>query len=264
MLPELKNYSNYAYNRSTLWIGLIILSALAAEVPGVYLKFKSIGNRMLNDGIGKPGEIITLKGAFLLILLHAGIGVSVMLMAFRAFGLSFYNDENLFGLFFFGALIREGFIIYFVFTARIPSAPIKNYTLKNTISDICLFFFSIITFTVTWRVIPESGKTVIVESIVELILIVFFSSILFLFFYLSSNMTSLYENFVTARTRKQLLYRLSSLLLVTACVLYPMFSLKKPEKSNTPVYINSELKEKMKAEEELYRQSLKEKEKKKK
>ncbi|HNX25649.1 MAG TPA: hypothetical protein PKG60_16495 [Spirochaetota bacterium] len=255
LLPELKNYSNYAYDRPTLWIGILILAALAAEVPGVYLKFRSIGSRMLNDGSGKPGESISLKWGMLPVILHTAIGVIVMLSAFRAFGLNFYRDENLFRVFFLAALAREGFIIYFIFTAKIPHERIKDYTLKNTIADLCLFFFSIIAFTATWRVIPESGKTLHADSSFEMIILVFFTSILFLMFYLSSNMTSIYENFITARTRKQLSYRFGSLILVLACVLYPMLDIKKTENHVLQGYTDSELKEKMKTEKELLRQS---------
>lgn len=255
LLPELKSYSNYGSSRTTVWIGILILAALAAEVPGVYLKFKSIGSRMLKDGSGKPGECITLKWGMLLLVLHTAIGVSVMLFAFRAFGLDFHKDDNLFRVFFLISLVRESFIIYFIFTAKIPREQMKNYTLKNTLADLCLFFFSIIAYTSTWRVIPESGRKISADSFFELILLVFFTSVLFLMFYLSSNMTSVYEKFVTARTRKQLLYRFTSLLFVVISVLSPLFIGSRSEKQITPGYSESVIKEKIKAEEELFKKS---------
>jgi len=263
-LPELKNYSNNVYGRSTLWIAVLILSALAAEVPGVYLKFKTIGSRMFHDKTGKPGESITLKWGVLLLVLHCAIGVLVMLFAFRALGLDFHRNENLFRLFFLAALIRESIIVYFIFSARIPRAQLKSYTVKNTIADLCLFFFSIITFTATWRVIPESGKTFQADSIIELILQIFFTSILFLMFYLSSNMTSVYENFVTTRTRRQLLYRFASLLLVVIAIIYPMCSGRNVQKIVNPKYTDSVLQEKIKAEKLLRENMIKEIENKKK
>jgi hypothetical protein len=258
LLPELKNYANNVYDRSSLWIAVLILSALAAEVPGVYLKFKSIGSRMLKDGNGRPGENIALKLGVLLLVLHSAIGVLVMLFAFRALGLDFHRNENLFRLFFLAALARESIIVYFIFSARIPREQIKNCTLKNTIADLCLFFFNIITFTATWRVIPESGKTFQADSIIELILLIFFTSILFLMFYLSSNMTSVYENFVTVRSRRQLLYRFASLLFIVTIVIYPMCPGRNAQKSVPHEYSDSFLQEKIKAEKLLRKNMIKE------
>jgi len=261
LLPELKNYTSNVYTAPSLWIGILILAALAAEVPGVYLKFRLIGNRMLKEGTGKPGESITLKGGIPLYALHAAIGVSVMMFAFRAFGLDFHHDENLFRLFILAALIREGIIIYFIFTAKVPKQQLTGHTIKNAIADLCLFFFGTITFTATWSVIPESGKTLTAGSLPELILLLFFTSILFLMFYLSGNMTTVYESFVTAHSRKQLLCRFGSLLLVAACVVVPMCAGVKPEKNTAPGYSDSVVKEKLKQEEMLKMSRLKEVEK---
>jgi hypothetical protein len=264
LLPELKNYANSVHDHPALWIAVLILSALAAEVPGVYLKFKAIGSRMLKDGTGRPGECIALKWGVLLLVLHSAIGVFVMLFAFRALGLDFHRNENLFRVFFLAALIRESIIFYLIFSARIPREQLKNYTLKNTIADFCLFLFSVITFTTTWRVIPESGKTFQADSIIELMLLIFFTSILFLMFYLSSNMTSVYENFVTARSRKQLLYRFASLFLVVTIVIYPRCSGSNAQKTVPLKYPDSVLQEKIKAEKLLRENMLKEMDNKKK
>jgi hypothetical protein len=220
ILPELKVYVSqaYTYNRPSYWIAFVIIAAMLCEVPGIYLKFQAIGDKMLKADLGKPGQIITLKWGFIIYLLHTAVGLLVAISAFRSFGLTLHENENLFALLFILYLIWEGIITYLIFTARIPKGPRPHAFIKNTLGEACLFIFGAIAFTATWRINPVQITEVTSESV----LTIFFASILFLMFYLPCNLATVYDNFLTAHSRKQVLYRIASLMLVVAAALYPL------------------------------------------
>ncbi len=220
ILPELKVYAAQPYSpdRHSYWIALIIIAALICEVPGIYLKFQAIGEKMLKAGLGKPGQRIELRWGFIVYLLHTAVALVVAISAFRAFGLTLHENESLFALLFILYLIREGIFTYLIFSARIPEGPRPHAFIKNMAGETCLFIFGIIAFTATWRINPVQ----ITEVTSETVLAIFFASILFLMFYLPCNLATVYDNFLTAHSRKQVLYRIASLMLVVAAALYPL------------------------------------------
>ncbi len=231
ILPELKNYINqaYTYKRPSYWIAFVIIAALICEVPGLYLKFKAIGDKMLKAGLGKPGQGIVLKWGFIIYLLHTAVALIIAMSAFRAFGLTFHENENLFALLFILYLIREGIITYLIFSARIPEGPRPHALIKNTLGETCLFIFGVIAFTATWRINP----VIITELSSETILAIFFASILFLMFYLPCNLATVYDNFLTAASRRQVFYRIASLILVVTAALYPLRAIGKAASDQT-------------------------------
>ncbi len=253
ILPHFKGFAfnPYASPEPVYWVGILILTALAAEVPGVYFKFRAIGSRMLKEGRGKPGDYISLKWGMLLSFLHAAIAVSMMIHGFMAFGLGMHQNENLFGLFFLLALTREGVLFYFFNFSKVPGEEMPGVKYKSIIADMCLFFYGIMAYTATWRVIPESTRTLTADSWAVFALLLFFSAVLFLMFYVSSNMATVFESFLSAHTRRQLLYRFGSLLIVVASVFGPMCQLPGHERKTVPDFRNHELIEKQKAEEIL-------------
>jgi len=222
LLPELRNYVNqpYTYKRHTYWIAFILIVALLCEVPGIYLKFKSIGEKMLKMGLGKPGGRIWLKGGFVIYLFHAAVFLLVAISAFRALGLTMHENENLFRLLFIFYLAAEGVITYFIFSAKIPEGPRPHALIMSILGELCLFIFGTIAFTVTWRLMPLGIMKA--SGVIEIVLTLFFSSILFLMFYLPCNLATVYDNFLTATSRRQVFYRTASLVLVVAAALYPM------------------------------------------
>jgi hypothetical protein len=255
ILPELRNYANRSDTQSSLLIGFLIIGALIAEVPGIFLKFRAIGEKMLKAGLGKPGQRIDIKKGVFLFVIHTAIGVSVAFFAFRAFGLDFHRDENVFRVCFLAALAREGIIIYLLFAARVPEGRRPLAFVKNFLGDACLFIFGTIAFTATWRVVMP-GKSLRSDTLMEMVLTLFFASILFLIYYLSCNMATVYDNFLTARSRKQVLYRLGSLVLVVATAMYPLFR-KTPSQGRalSGASISDEI-EKRKAEEKILQERI--------
>ena len=251
LLPELKKITDPGQPNSNLFIGLLLVSALVLEVPGVYLKFRVIAARMLLEKRGKPGEPLKHKGGTLIIILHAAIGVILMIFAFQALGYRIHGNANLFRIFFLAALAREGLIIYFMFTVRIPVVQPSLGGLKNNIADLMVFFYGITALTSTWRNITSSDKPLDSGSIGMILLFLFFSAILFLIYYLGSNMTTFYEGMIMAKTRRQRSYRILSLLLVTASVLYPMFNYGNSEKQFKPGFNETEKIEMHNTEEKL-------------
>ncbi|MBP7737082.1 MAG: hypothetical protein KA369_13980 [Spirochaetes bacterium] len=222
LLPELKSYVDHPYTgmRPTYWIALLLIAALLCEVPGIYLKFKAIGEKMLKRGLGKPGQRIWLKWGFIIYLFHAAVFLLVIMSAFRALGLTFRGDKNLFRLALISYLAIEGCITYFIFSAKIPERPRTHALIMNILGETCLFIFGTIAFTVTWRLMPLSIMKA--SSGIETALSLFFASILFLMFYLPCNLGTVFDHFLTAISRRQVLYRVASLVLVVAAALYPM------------------------------------------
>jgi hypothetical protein len=220
LLPELRLYVNqpYTYKRHAYWIAFILIVALVCGVPGIYLKFKAIGEKMLKAGLGKPGQGIWLKWGFIIYLLHTAVGLIVAISAFRACGLTIHENENLFRLLFITYLTLEGFITYFIFSAKIPEMPRPHALIKNILGEICLFIYGVIAFTVTWRINP----IIITDFSLGSVLAIFFASVLFLMFYLPCNLATVYDNFLTATTRRQVFYRIASLILVVMAALYPL------------------------------------------
>ncbi len=220
LLPELRNYVNqpYSYKRHAYWIAFILIGALLCEVPGIYLKFKSIGEKMLKKGLGKPGGRIWLKGGFVIYLFHTAVFLLVAVSAFRALGLTLHENENLFRLLFIAYLVIEGFITYFIFSAKIPAQPRPHAIILNILGEICLFFFGVVAFTVTWRINPIIITDFSPGSIATLIV----GSVLFLMFYLPCNLATVYDNFLTATSRRQVFYRIASLVLVVLAAMYPI------------------------------------------
>lgn len=227
ILPEMKIMAAnpYVNPEPVIWLGILILAALAVEPFGVYLKFRAMGSRMIANKTAKPGEYINVKWGMLICFMHAAIGVSVMVYGFMAFGFSMHQNENMFRLFFLAALVREAFIFYFANFQRVPQSPEQGAGFRNVIADLLLFFYGIIAYTATWRVIPESGMNLTADSYWVLGLLLLITSVLFLMFYVSSNMASIFEGFIYARTKKQVYLRYCSLLVVVASVLGPMCSL---------------------------------------
>lgn len=261
ILPEMRNMAANPYNNPepVIWLGLLIVAALAAEPFGVYLKFKAIGSTMLENKSAKPGEPINVKWGMLICFMHAAIAVSVMIFGFMAFGFSMYNNEKMFVLFIYCVLTREGFIFYFTNFMRVPQSPVPGAEFKNIIADLCLFFYGVIAYTATWRVIPESDMTVTAESYWVMGLLLLVTSILFLMFYVSSNMASIFEGFIYARTKKQVYLRYCSLLIVVISVLGPMCSLPSAQKKTSQDSYNTQMIEKQKAEELLRMETEKKK-----
>jgi hypothetical protein len=220
LLPGLKLYMNqsYTYKHPSYWIAFLLILALACEVPGIYLKFKAIGEKMLKKGLGKPGQGIWLKWGFIIYLFHVAVGLVVAMSAFRAFGLTFHENENLFRLLFIAYLAWEGIITYFIFSAKIPKGPRTHAFIKNILGETCLFIFGTVAFTVTWRINP----IVITDFSSGSVLAMFFASILFLMFYLPCNLATVYDNFLTATSPRQVFYRIVSLILVVMTALYPL------------------------------------------
>lgn len=255
LLPGLKKLTDPYNPESNVLIGMLLLSALVIEVHGVKLKFSVIGDRFLAEGSGRPGELIRINGGMLLIILHTTIGIILMIFAFHAFGFRMHENKMIFSLFFLAALFREGLIIYIMFTAKIPAVQPVHRILKNNIADLQIFFFSIIALTSTWRNTTFSDKPLITGDIAELLLFIFFSGILFLIYYMGSNMTTFIEWKITAGTSRQKFYRIISLILVTASVINPMFNYG-TEQQEKPFFKQAEIIEKIKAEELLMQKSL--------
>ena len=261
ILPGMKAMTANPYNNPepVIWLGILIVAALAAEPFGVYLKFKSIGSRMLENKSAKPGDHINVKWGMLICFMHAAVAVPVMIFGFMAFGFSMYNNEKMFVLFIYCVLTREGFIFYFANFMRVPQSTVPGAEFKNIIADLCLFFYGVIAYTATWRVIPESDMTVTAESYWVMGLLLLVTSILFLMFYVSSNMASIFEGFIYARTKKQVYLRYCSLLIVVISVLGPMCSLPSAQKKTSQDSYNTQMIEKQKAEELLRMETEKKK-----
>lgn len=254
LLPGLKKLTDPYNPESNTLIGILLLSALVIEVHGVKLKFSVIRDRFLTQGRGRPGESIMINGGMLLIILHAAIGVILAIFAFHALGFRMHENEKIFSLFFLAALFREGLIIFIIFTAKIPSVQYRHSILKNNIADLQIFFFSIIALTSTWRNITFSDKPLVTGDIAELLLFIFFSGILFLIYYMGSNMTTFFEWKIITGTSRKKFYRILSLFLVTASVLNPMFKYR-TEQQEKPFFNQAEIIEKIKAEEQLLQKS---------
>lgn len=222
LLPELKSYVNqpYSYRQHTYWIACILIAALLCEVPGMYLKFRSIGEKMLKKGLGKPGERIWLKWGFVIYLFHTAVFLLVAISAFRALGLTMHDNENLFRLLFIAYLVLEGAVTYFIFSAKIPEGPRPHALMLNILGETCLFFFGVIAFTVTWRINPVIITDFSPGSIAAMLV----GSILFLMFYLPCNLATVYDNFLTATSRRQVFYRIASLVLVILAAMFPLNS----------------------------------------
>lgn len=220
LLPELRLYLNqsYTYKRPSYWIAFLIIAAMLCEVPGIYLKFQAIGEKMLKAGLGKTGKGIWLRGGFVIYLFHAAVGIVVAMSAFRAFGLTFHENENLFRLLFISYLVWEGIITYFIFSAKIPDGKRPRALIKNIAGETCLFIFGTIAFTITWRTNP----VVITDFSSGSMLAMLFASILFLMFYLPCNLATVYDNFLTATSRRQVFYRIGSIILVVMAALFPV------------------------------------------
>lgn len=220
LLPELRLYVNqsYTYKRPSYWIAALLIAALLCEVPGIFLKFQSIGEKMLKRGLGKPGQRIWLKWGFAIYLFHTVVFLLVTINAFRAFGLTIHENENLFRLAFIVYLVMEGCITYFIFSAKIPERPRPHGVLLNILGEISLFIFGAIAFTVTWRINPVVITDFSPGSVATMLV----GSILFLMFYLPCNLTTVYDNFLTATSRRQVFYRVASLVLVALAAMYPL------------------------------------------
>ncbi len=253
ILPEMKTMAANPYNNPepVIWLGILIVAALAAEPFGVYLKFKVIGSRLLVNKGAEPGEYIRVKWGMLICFLHAAVAVSVMVFGFMAFGFSMYNNEKMFVLFFYGVLTREGFIFYFANFMRVPQMPVRSAGFRNIIADLCLFFYGVIAYTATWRVIPESDMVLTADSYPVLGLLLLVTAVLFLMFYVSANMASIFEGFIYARTKKQVYLRYCSILVVVVSVLGPVCSLPSTHKNTSPALYNTKMIEELKAEEML-------------
>lgn len=253
ILPGMKSMAANPYENQSpvIWLGILIVGALAVEPFGVYLKFRAIGSRLLVDKTAEPGDYIRVKWGMLICFMHAAVGVSVMVFGFMAFGFSMYNNEKMFVLFFYGVLVREGFIFYFANFQRVPQLPVPGAGFKNIIADLFLFFYGVIAYTATWRVIPESDMTLTADSYWVLALLLLVTAVLFLMFYVSGNMASIFEGFIYARTRKQVYLRYCSILVVAASVLAPMCSLPSAQKKISDDSYKAEMLEQQKASELL-------------
>ena len=220
LLPFLKNAADNTVSGSNPVIGALLLGALLLEVPGLYYRMKQIGNRLLSLYPKRAGSAITVPYILLPVILHTALGVIITIYAFHSFGFGFHTDEWMFRLFFIIALVREGIIIYILYSRKIPIQPVPIRKLTPFITDGILFYFNCIAFTATWEVISTGNGAE--SSITFALLHFFFASILFLMFYLPCNLTYLAEDFLMLRGKRELLIRLTALIMVTISAVGPI------------------------------------------
>lgn len=209
IVPFLRKTTSLAHTESNWIIGTLILVALIVEAPAIYYRMEQIGQKLLARQPDRAGSLIEIPWLFLLVILHAALGVMVMIFAFRSFGFGFHSDEWMFRLFFLAALAREGVIIYFVFTRRVPGRAVPAGRWKQILADAGIFMFNCVAFTATWQVIPPAMNRE--ASLATSLLLFFFSGILFLMFYLPCNLAYLAEDLLLLRGAGQKFLRAAAL-----------------------------------------------------
>ncbi len=219
ILPFLQDTANRGYTGSNYFAGALILSALAFEAPALYYRLGQIGQRILARRPKSAGTSIEIPYFFLLVILHAGLGVMVMMFAFRSFGFGFHTDEWMFRLFFLLALAREGVIIYLLFSRKVPETPESPNMMKSILADAGILMFTCVTFTATWEVIPPAVNHD--ASLLMSLVLFFFSGILFLMFYLPCNMAYLVEDLLLLRGARDKFMRITALAVVVISAVGP-------------------------------------------
>ncbi len=149
IVPYLRETANSANAGSNWIIGALTLVALAVEAPALYLRLRLIGRKLLARRPSSAGSRIEVPWLFLLVILHAALGVIAMILAFRSFGFGLHTDEWMFRLFFLAALAREGVIIYLLFTRRVPKEAVPLNQWKSFLADAGIFLFCCVAFTAT-------------------------------------------------------------------------------------------------------------------
>jgi hypothetical protein len=220
ILPFLRETTNITFTGSNYIIGFLILTALAVETPALYYRLGQIGQKLLTRRPKSAGSRIEVPWLFLLVILHAALGVMVTIFAFRSFGLGLHTDEWMFRLFFLAALAREGVIIYFLFSRRVPEQSSPPDKLRSFLADAGIFLFCCVAFTATWQVIPPAVNRE--ASLATSLLLFFFSGILFLMFYLPCNIAYLVEDLLLLRGRKEFFLRGAALAVAVICAVGPM------------------------------------------
>jgi len=220
LVPFLRSTADNTNSGPNPVIGALLLGALLLEVPGLYYRMKQVGNRLLALYPKRAGSLMTVPYIILPVILHTALGVIITIFAFRSFGFGLHTDEWMFRLFFIFALVREGIIIYILYSRKVPVIPVPMRTLTPFITDGILFYFNCIAFTATWEVISKNNGSE--SSLASAFLYFFFASILFLMFYLPCNLTYLAEDFLMLRGKREVFMRVAALIMVTVSAVGPM------------------------------------------
>lgn len=220
LVPFLRSTADNTSSGSNPVIGALLLAALLLEVPGLYFRMKQVGNRLLELYPRRAGSAMTVPYIILPVILHTALGVIITIFTFRSFGFGFHTDEWMFRLFFSVALVREGIIIYLLYSRKVPVVPFPIRKRTPFITDGILFYFNCIAFTATWEVISKSNSAE--SSVASAFLYFFFASILFLMFYLPCNLTYLAEDFLMLRGKREVCMRVAALIMVTVSAVGPM------------------------------------------
>jgi len=220
ILPFLRETTNRTFTGSNWIIGALIIIALAVEIPALYYRLEQMGQKLLARHSKRAGSRIEIPWLFLLVILHAALGVMLTVFAVRSFGFRFRGDEWVSNLMFLAALAREGVIIYLLFSRRVPDESVPLNRWKSILADAGIFLFGCVAFTVTWQVIPPAVNRE--ASIASSLLLFFFSGILFLMFYLPCNIAYLAEDLLLLRGRKEIFLRISALTVAVICAVGPM------------------------------------------
>ena len=220
ILPFLRETTNITFTGSNYIIGALIILALSIEAPALYYRLGQIGQKLLSRRPKSAGSSIEIPWLFLLVILHAALGVMLMIFAVRSFGFRFRSDEWVSGVMFLAALAREGVIIYLLFSRRVPEQPEAPNTLKSLLADAGIFLFCCVAFTATWQVIPPAVNRE--ASLTTSLLLFFFSGILFLMFYLPCNIAYLVEDLLLLRGAREKFLRFAALAVVVISTVGPM------------------------------------------
>jgi len=220
IVPFLREVSNRAQHGSNWIIGTLILLALAVEAPALYLRLQMIGQKLLARRPSSAGSLIEVPWLFLLVILHTGLGVSATMFAFQSFGLDFDTNEGLFRIFLLTAIAREGWVIYLLFTRRVPKEAVPLNRWKSILADAGIFLFCCVAFTATWQAIPPAVNRE--ASLAGSLLLFFFSGILFLMFYLPCNIAYLAEDLLLLRGKKEKFLRAAALAVAVTSAVGPM------------------------------------------
>ncbi|MBP7583001.1 MAG: hypothetical protein KBA61_03135 [Spirochaetes bacterium] len=220
VLPFLRDTTSRAYTGSNWIIGTMILVALAVEAPALYYRMQVIGQMILARQPKRAGSRIEIPWLFLLVILHAALGVMVTIFAVRSFGFRFRSDEWISNIMFLAALAREGWIIYLLFSRRVPEVAVPIDRLKSILADAGIFLFCCVAFTATWQVIPPAVNRE--ATLASSLLLFFFSVILFLMFYLPCNIAYLVEDLLLLRGKKEIFLRAAALAVAVISAVGPM------------------------------------------
>ncbi len=200
--------------QTNFWLGMLMIFVIVVETVGIFWKTPAVAQRLRILKQNKAAKETGFGFVFLVWIFHTVIAVSVLMIAFNAFGVVIIRELEEMGgwiiLIFVGMIVKELIILLYwmdQFTAKEADKPanqeqVQNNFRKEIFGDIALLIFGAVAFTSIWEFIAVNTP-ILPGSFFSIVSQYILAAFLCLIFFLPIRSLYIFEEYLTKSTRRE-------------------------------------------------------------